>query len=307
VVGIDIGGTKTHLAIGRGGAVADERIVPTSTWRTRSPEQDAAALADQVRAAFGERALTLPFGLGATGCDTTAQCLTMERELAVHTSGPVRVVNDAELMPWSMGVSAGIGVVSGTGAIAVARDPRGGLVTCGGWGWLLGDEGGAAGIVREATRAALAELDAGRADDPLVVRLLAALGAADGAGLAMALTLSSSADSWGGHAKEVFAAADEGSPVALQVVDGAALHLAALVERLLERGIAADQVVAGGAVVQGQERLRTRFVGILAERLPEVSVSVLDRPPVVGALALAASAPLSPVPSTSLTNSEAHS
>jgi glucosamine kinase len=308
VVGIDIGGTKTHLAIGYPEAVHDERTVPTSSWRTRSPQQDAAALAHQVRDCFGEQALSLPLAVGAHGCDSTAQCRAMEQELAAHLSGPVRVVNDAELMPWSMGVSAGIGVVSGTGAIAVARDPAGNLVTSGGWGWLLGDEGGASGIVREATRAVLAELDADRPRDPLVVRLLASLGAGDGAELAMALTLSNSADSWGSHAGEVFAAADEGSPVALRVIDEAAVHLASLVQRLLERGIAADQVVAGGAVIQAQPRLRTRFVDLLAERLPEVTVSILDRPPVMGALALAAApAHSNPVSTIAITLSEARS
>ncbi|QMU71352.1 N-acetylglucosamine kinase [Streptacidiphilus sp. P02-A3a] len=288
VVGIDIGGTKTHLAITRPGAAVQERTVATSGWRTRSPERDAAALAGLVREHFGEPALDLPLGVGAHGCDSTEQCRVLERALAARTNGPVRVVNDAELMPWSMGVPGGIGVVSGTGAIAVARDPRGELVTCGGWGWMLGDEGGASGLVREATKAVLAELDTGRTGDPLVPRLLAALGAGDGPELAMALTLSNSADAWGSHAGEVFAAADEGSAVALRVVDQAADHLALLVQRLLQRGIDADQVVAGGAVVQSQERLRTRFVELLAARRPELTVTVLDRPPVTGALALAA-------------------
>jgi glucosamine kinase len=288
VVGIDVGGTKTHLAATRPGAPAVERTVATSTWRTRSPERDAAALAGLVRESFGESALGLPLGVGAHGCDSTEQCRVLERALAAWVSGPVRVVNDAELMPWSMGAPGGIGVVSGTGAIAVARDPEGRLVTCGGWGWMLGDEGGASGIVREATRAVLAELDTGRSTDPLVPRLLSGLGATDGPELAMALTLSNSADSWGSHAGEVFAAADEGSAVALRVIDQAADHLALLVQRLLQRGIGADQVVAGGAVIQSQPRLRTRFVELLAARRPELTVSVLDRPPVTGALALAA-------------------
>ncbi len=287
-VGIDIGGTKTHLAVGRPEAVTRERTVPTGSWRTRSPQRDAAALAGLVREHFGEQALGLPLAVGGHGCDSTAQCVAMEQELAAHFTGPIRVVNDAELMPWSMGVSGGIGVVSGTGAIAVARDPQGALVACGGWGWLLGDEGGASGIVREATRAVLAELDADRRHDPLVPRLLASLGAADGPGLAMALTLSSSADAWGSHAGEVFAAADEGSPVALRVIEQAAAHLAGLVGQLLGRGIIAGQVVAGGAVIQSQSLLRSRFTGLLAAEFPEITVSVLDRPPVIGALVLAA-------------------
>jgi glucosamine kinase len=291
VVGVDVGATKTHLAAAREGVVVSEQIVRTSTWRSRSVQQDAAALAGLVRECLGDDALHRPLAVGAHGCDTTAQCLALQRELAHHVSAPVRVVNDAELMPWSMRVSGGIGVVSGTGSIAVARDERDRLMTAGGWGWILGDEGGASGIVREATRAVLAELDRGRSSDPLTSRLLAGFDAADGAELAMALTLSSSAESWGGRAGEVFAAADEGSPVARRVIDEAADQLALLVECLLGRGVRTDQVVAGGAVIQAQSRLRDRFLDALKAAHPGITVSILDRAPVIGAIALAAVSP----------------
>jgi N-acetylglucosamine kinase-like BadF-type ATPase len=163
-------------------------------------------------------------------------------------------------------------------------------MTSGGWGWVLGDEGGASGIIREATRAVLAELDWGRPADPLISRLLASFDVTGGAELAMALTLSSSAEDWGGHAGEVFAAADEGSPAARRVIDEAGTHLALLVERLLARGVEADQVVAGGAVIRAQPRLRERFLDALQEKCPDITVSILDRPPVIGAIALAAAA-----------------
>ncbi|MHA6764142.1 N-acetylglucosamine kinase [Streptacidiphilus sp. PAMC 29251] len=295
VLGIDVGATKTHLATARDGVVVSEQIIRTTGWRTRSPETDAAALAALLRDAFGEDALRRPLAVGAHGCDSTEQCLVLERALARHTAGPVRVVNDAELMPWSMGVAGGIGVVSGTGAIAVARDARQRLLTAGGWGWILGDEGGASGIVREAVRAVLAELDADRTGDRLTVRLLGSLGAGDGPELAMALSLDSSADIWGSHAGEVFAAADEGSPVALRVIDRAGAHLAQLVQQLLARGVSADRVVAGGAVIAAQPRLHRRFLTVLHRTSPELSVDVVDRPPVLGALALAAALPAEPL------------
>ena len=57
-------------------------------------------------------------------------------------------------------------MVSGTGSIGVARDADRNLVIAGGWGWILGDEGGASGIVREAVRAVLAAIDPGEARRP---------------------------------------------------------------------------------------------------------------------------------------------
>ena len=49
VVGIDVGATKTHLATSGGGVIVREQVVRTSTWRTRSTRQNAAALAGLVR------------------------------------------------------------------------------------------------------------------------------------------------------------------------------------------------------------------------------------------------------------------
>ena len=300
VIGVDIGGTKTHIALGVDGVIRREGFVRTSTWRSPSVgpatgetsnrakvERNAKALSGLVLDLLGAEAVGLPVAVGAHGCDSTQQCLDLQRELARYFTNAVLVVNDAELMPPAMGFPGGIGMVVGTGAIAVARDADGRLITAGGWGWVLGDEGSAAGIIREAVRAALGELDRGRTGDPLVSALLTAFGAADGAELAMAVTHSSSADGWGSHAELVFAAADEGSAVAARVLAEAGAQLAGLIDRLAVRGVRTDWVVAGGAVIQKQPRLRDAVTAALAVAHPETRLTVLDRPPIYGALALA--------------------
>jgi N-acetylglucosamine kinase-like BadF-type ATPase len=74
----------------------------------------------------------------------------------------------------------GVGVIAGTGSIAVGRAPDGRTARAGGWGHLIGDEGSAYCVVLDALR-----LVARRADgrdppaaghDPLTARLCAALG-----------------------------------------------------------------------------------------------------------------------------------
>src|SRR5882757_10519228 len=231
VVGVDIGGTKTHLVLAsddasRGDVPIADVVVPTSSWRDAAPTvaSQAAALRDLVAAQLGAAAVTRPMAVGAHGCDSTAQCRALEDALRANVAGPVTVVNDAELMPPAMGVDAAIGIAVGTGSIAVARDAIGELLTAGGWGWLLGDEGSSAGIVREATRAVLADLDRGRPPDALTRRLLASFDASDGPELAMALTRGASAEAWGSHAVEVFAAADDGSAVAARIIREAGTH-----------------------------------------------------------------------------------
>jgi glucosamine kinase len=289
VTGVDVGATKTELARALDGVVTAQQIVSTPTWRTRSVAMDAKALAGLVFDAFGEEAASQPLAVGAHGCDSTAQCHQLELELAQHFTGPLKVVNDAELMPWAMGVTDGIGVVVGTGSIAVSRNDNGELLTAGGWGWLLGDEGSAAGLVREACRAVLARLDDGAGLDRLGERLLSAFKVTDGPQLAMALSRDSSAHRWGSYAPEIFLAADEGSGQAQRVIEAAGEKLAGWVAQLRARGVPSEQVVAGGAVIVSQPRLRAAFAEALAAVQPGVELSILDHPPVRGALALARS------------------
>jgi glucosamine kinase len=289
VVGIDIGATKTHIALGRSGVLIAEEVVPTSSWRSISSVKNAGELVALVDRLGGGDSRRLAFGVGAHGCDSTQQCLDFEEALAALIDGPVQVLNDAELMPLAMGLRGSIGVVSGTGSIGVARDAEHRLVTAGGWGRILGDEGGASGMVRESVRAVLASMDRGEPPDQLGHRLLTCFDATDGPELAMAFTRQNSAASLGSYAREVFAAAAEGSVIANRVIDGAVNELATLVERLLGRGIVTDHVVAGGGMIQTQSRLRGQFIASLKVTCGEITATVLDRAPVIGALALASS------------------
>jgi N-acetylglucosamine kinase-like BadF-type ATPase len=289
VVGIDVGATKTHVATATAGVITFEQIVATSNWRTGSAPADAQALTAVVIGLLGRSALTLPLGLGAHGCDTTQQCLVMADELRKSFLGPITVVNDAELLPLALGISNGIGLVAGTGSIAAVRDENGQLLTAGGWGWVLGDEGSAAGIVREAVRAVLTQMDRQQPRDALATRLMSSWRVNEGPELAMRLTRTNSAEIWGRHAPEVFAAAQEGSVLAQAVISEAGEALATLVQRLAARHGRADHVVAAGAVISAQRSLWDSFVASMEKAVPRMAVTLLDRAPVLGAIRLATS------------------
>lgn len=290
VIGVDVGGTKTRLMRASvEGEVVDDVTVPSSSWRgpLGDVEADAAGLARLLRDRFGSDLPRSALAVGAHGCENTAQCLQMEAALRHHLTGPVTVVNDSELIAPAMGAECAIGLVVGTGSIATARDEDGELVTAGGWGWILGDEGSAPALVRDAVRAVLAQLDDGDPLDPLGHRLMTSFAATGGDALALALTQAESPDDWGRHAPDVFATADEGSPLADRVIRQAGDQLAQLVDRLLRRGIRATAVVAGGSVIERQPRLHDALRDALARVRPGVTLTILDRPPVMGALALA--------------------
>jgi glucosamine kinase len=286
-LGVDIGGTKTQIAVAADGVIERELTVETPSWRTHSHAENAVALSGLIRDRLGAEALAWPIGLGAHGCDSTELCDFFAAELARFFTGEVRVVNDAELLTPALGFDDGIGIIAGTGSIAVAR-VAGRLVTAGGWGWVLGDEGSAAGLVREATRAVLGSLDRGERIDQLGRRLLDSVQVDGGPELALKVSTADSTAWVGSHAEEIFRAAEEGSALAEDVVRRAGAELATLVDRLVERGVDGRRIVAGGSVILAQPLLREVFVAAVAAGHPESTVHFLDRPPVLGALALVA-------------------
>jgi N-acetylglucosamine kinase-like BadF-type ATPase len=287
LVGLDLGGTKSAVrATTLDGRVVVDAVVPSADWDAE-PVADGVAWVQALLAAqlpAGARIAAL--GVGAQGLDTAAVAREFERALE-GLGHRARCVNDAALLVPAAGLRSGIGLIAGTGAIGVGSDADGGPLITGGWGWVIGDEAGAAGIVREATRAALRSHDDGRPDDGLLRALCRAFGVEDAERLARAVNDEPTMDNWGPAAPSVFAAADAGSALASTVIENAARHLARLVDQLVRRGAVGSDVVAAGSVIVGQPRLHHAVARLIGERHPSFAVHLLTDPPVAGALALA--------------------
>ncbi|MFK4731148.1 BadF/BadG/BcrA/BcrD ATPase family protein [Agromyces mediolanus] len=286
-VGLDVGGTKTALrAADASGAVVADVVVPSGEWDAEPVERAARLILDVVADALGGRPIAA-LAVGAQGLDAEAVARALETALAASGLPRVACVNDAALLVPAAGFTDGLGLIAGTGAIGVGRTADGRDFVTGGWGWVIGDEAGAAGLVREASRAALLAHDDGMPDDGLLGALLDAFGVADAERLARAVNDEPTMANWAPHAPAVFRAADEGSALAAAVVDAGAEHLARLVDQLLARGAVGRHVVAGGSVVAAQPRLEAGLRDRLASRHPELELVILREPPVAGALALA--------------------
>lgn len=290
IVGLDIGGTKTDMTVqSLDGQTIFDTIISSTDWDAEPVESGAAwvsrALANHLPADID----ILMVGIGAQGLDTAS--VTSAFEAAVERDGfPCRAINDAGLIVPAAGFTSGIGVISGTGAIAVGSSVDGALLVSGGWGWVIGDEAGAAGIVRVATQAALLAHDDGAVDDGLLGSLLVDFGVKDAERLARVVNDDPTMENWGPHATAVFAAADGGSELAAGVIDGAARHLAHLVTQLKRRGATGIDVVAAGGVISNQRRLYDRFAAELAVREPRLALHLLTARPVAGAIAIARAA-----------------
>jgi N-acetylglucosamine kinase-like BadF-type ATPase len=290
VVGIDVGGTKTHLRALAGGERVVDRVSGSAGWRPHDPGAAAGRLAALVRDALPADARPSAVAVGGHACETPRQCEAIRAGLHQRLGVPALVVGDAELLVPAAGLDKGVGLVAGTGSVAVGRLPDGAPVQVGGWGAVLGDEGGAAGLVREAARAVWAAHDRGEEPDALATGLVAAFGVAEVPALGAALEAATDVSAeWGRHSPVVFAAAEAGSPLARAVIAGGGRALASLVVRLAGRGVAVDDVVVAGGTVLAQPALYEAFTSALAESLPAARPQRLRLPPVEGALALARS------------------
>jgi N-acetylglucosamine kinase-like BadF-type ATPase len=290
VVGIDVGGTKTQLRACVGADVVADHVRASIGWRPHDPVTAADWLAALVHDALPAHARPSAVAVGGHACETPRQCAQIRAALEERLGTPALVVGDAELLVPAAGLDKGVGLVAGTGSVAVGRLSDGGALQIGGWGAVLGDEGGSAGLVREAARAAWAAHDRGESPDELARGLVDAFGVAEVPALGAALESASDVSAeWGRHAPVVFAAADAGSPLAREVIAEGGRSLAALVVRLAERGVAVDDVVVAGTTVLAQPRLYDAFTAALAERVPGARPQPLRVPPVEGAVALARS------------------
>ncbi|WP_454050555.1 N-acetylglucosamine kinase [Cellulomonas sp. Marseille-Q8402] len=292
-VGVDVGGTKTHVvALGPDGGRADV-VVPSADWRDGSlfaGTDNFARLAALVARVVPAGAVAR-VAYGMHGVDTPAQQALATAELVRHSPGPVLVVNDAGLLGPAAGYTECLTLVVGTGAALLGTAADGTALSADGYGAVLADHGSAPALVRELVRAALRSADWGTPTatlaDPAVRALCGAYAVTTLQDLALAVSLQP-AISWGVHAPLVFEAAAGGSTLAEGVLRDAADVLARNIAALRRRGAVGDVVVAAGGVITQQPVLRELLAARLAEEAPGLRLEVLTAPPVDGALALAA-------------------
>lgn len=290
-LGMDVGGSKTQIRLcDADNTVLLDRQWPTGHWSGETYAHKAArmaALIDEARGSVAGGVRLRAVGIGAHGCDTPEECARMTMLMARRLQdSPVAVVNDAALVALSAGRPHAAGLIAGTGAVAVAQQDDKRWLLAGGWGWVVGDEGGASGLVREAIKAVLTDWDRGRERDPLTQALVQAFGVEHQLDLPSQLLRLPMSD-WSRHAKVIFDCAAEGSALAQQVVEDGALALAALIMRLRARGANVREVVAAGSVIRHQPSLFAGLAAALRRIDPTLTLTLLTEAPVTGAVTLA--------------------
>jgi N-acetylglucosamine kinase-like BadF-type ATPase len=163
-IGVDIGGTSSRaLAVTSDGAVFGRGGSGGGNPNSHPPEVAAGRVADAVAAALGAGGDVLACLLGVAGESKFTDPAVVEVfETALRRVGvgcAVTVVSDAEVaFASATREPAGTVIIGGTGSVAARIVDRRKTTWCGGWGWLLGDEGSAYWIGREAVRTTLRAL-----------------------------------------------------------------------------------------------------------------------------------------------------
>ncbi len=162
IIGLDIGGTKTHgIRFEDGVPVADESA-GSSNVQNVSREDAARNLAELFAKIGGGPVATVYAGSG--GIDTEDDAAALAALIAPHVPGArVTVVHDSRLLLAAGHASTGVAVIAGTGSAAWGRNADGGEARAGGWGYLLGDEGSGYWLGREAVRHSLTQMNKGLA------------------------------------------------------------------------------------------------------------------------------------------------
>jgi N-acetylglucosamine kinase-like BadF-type ATPase len=298
VLGIDAGGTKTVclLADGQGTVIGEARGGGANLQAAGELEVEK-VLHHVMDAAIGDRDIRPDaICLGIAGVDRpqdTAAVHGIMRRIGFKAR--VIVVNDALVaLVAGAGDGEGVVVVAGTGSIAYGRDASGRAARAGGWGYLLGDEGGGFWIGRAALTAVVRQFD-GRGPVTLLTRMiLEHLGLATPSELIHEIYYRDVRHhTIAGIAGLVQRAMEQRDAIAAEILTRAGAELASaagsVITRLEIRGDAFPTVLAGG-IFRGIPWLVDDLTKRLSEIAPRTRVRPLEVEPAIGAVRLAIAA-----------------
>ena len=287
LLGIDIGASRSRARLRTGGRITAESRGPSASLPAAGRDQAEAALRgllDDLKLDPAEQLDAIC--VGSAGLSVPGAQEFLHEQLASLTRpGALAIVTDVQLVLPAAGLTEGVAVICGTGSVAVGSH-GGRTVQVGGWGFLLGDEGGGYWVVREALRMLLDRRDHGVAPGQLGDQLLAATGAQDLAALhRLVYQQPHRPAGWARHAGLVLDSADPAAAaIAARGADAAASLAAAAVKELdSPRGL--PVVLAGGLL--GNAAYRRTACHAVERTLPGTQVTVLTDEPVAGAIRLA--------------------
>jgi N-acetylglucosamine kinase len=292
-MGIDGGGSGLRIAI-----LNAENIVvvetegpsanPSSIGQIEAAQRVQTAMRDALKQASLHPNIIKGVGLGIAGASNahSSDWLHMTAS-AVLPAAQIVGSSDVEIaLVGAHGSRMGALLLAGTGSAAAGIDGDGELVQYGGWGYLIGDEGGGYWIGRQAMTTVAQAYDNQGPPTILMTRIPAHLGLRNPRDLIGWLYQRESVPvaEVASLVPVVMMAAGDGDGVARQIIEMAAHYLAHLARALLHRtGLTTDYLAFAGSIIANENRISKRLVELLElPRIPQTMYS-----PAVGAALLA--------------------
>jgi N-acetylglucosamine kinase-like BadF-type ATPase len=294
LIGADVGGTKTAVAVSVDGEILGRAEGPGAAVRPGRALASASTIVEVVRRALSAAARLTGDVLvvGAAGAGREPEREELRTALrSENLASQIVVTTDIEIaLAAAFAEGPGIVVSAGTGSVAVGRDRTGKRHRIGGYGWQMGDEGSGYAIGRASLGAVSRAKDGRSPPTALSGRLLRATRSSDFDALVRWAAGASPAEV-AALAPHVLGVAAEGDPLAQGIADYAARELSQLAICLIPKMEIDPPVpvaVTGGLLSQDQPLRRA-----LVAKLREESVFAPTTEPVdavAGALLLARSA-----------------
>lgn len=297
IIGIDGGGTHTRAVL----ADADGKALGMGAAGTSNPMVHGVAAAQHELALAVERAFenakkpparvaAMCMGLGGAGrAREQSELVAWARETLAEQ---VQVVNDGEIV-LAAGTpnNWGVALIAGTGSLAWGRKRTGETARAGGWGYLIGDEGSAFDIARQALGAATQCADGRGETTELLAAILKFWNLQTPPDLVhqvyrAGLTHKDLAK----IAPLVVECAAHGDEIASQIINNAAdalAHAVAAVSRALQIQETIFPLALTGGLLVGADFLRENFLYALKQHHCKCAPIQLVHHPVQGAVRLA--------------------
>ncbi|MDX8051297.1 BadF/BadG/BcrA/BcrD ATPase family protein [Lentzea sp. BCCO 10_0798] len=255
VVGLDAGGTSTRaLVLGLDGARLGQGLAGGANPNSHPPDVAAAhigeALAEALDGLDSRKVRSGVLGMAGASRMTDPAVLDLFQgaweRAGLHC--PMRVITDCEAA-FATGTSSADGtvLVAGTGSIAGRIAGHRMVGQSGGYGWLIGDDGSAFWLGREAVRATLKLLDLDAPLEGLATAVLTAAGARNRGQLITAVNAAAPIK-LAQFAPLVSSAYHHGDPEALAIVASAARLLADTATAVREPSDTSPIVLVGSLI-----------------------------------------------------------
>ena len=246
LIGVDGGGTKTDSAI----ADLSGKIIHHTTGKPsnflvvgieEAVENIFALIEENLFKLEGDFADVKQIVIGVAGAGRKEDAQLLEKSFkdyaeqqGIHFKG-VKVVSDAHIaLEGAFPDSAGCILIAGTGSILFGKDEKGVIHRVGGFGRLIGDEGSGYSIGRKALNAVSKASD-GRGEETLISELLNAK-MNSGSSTSIINKVYKEKLDVASVAKIVIEAAEEGDPIAEDILDEEAdelvLHIKSLIYKI---------------------------------------------------------------------------